>query len=252
MNHQTHETSADFDPYQPDNIPLYEAIYGKNLISLGGIAAIDNMFSGLNLNGLKALDIGFGLGGVAFHLAEKYKMKVAGIEIHAWMVEYAKNHRPETLANYLEFNTYDSKGNFPYAPQTFDLAYSKGVLNHVADKASLFKQIHTVLKSNGLLVIADWIFPKATTETALICETKESYSQVLRDADFSEISFRDDSKLFLNYAKELLTKLSNNKVFIQQKYGEELFLIIQNQHEELVLKIQQHQKIATRIIAKKL
>ena len=249
QNHQ----STDFDPYQPDNVPLYDAIYGKNLISLGGLAAIDNMFSDLNIRGLKALDMGFGIGGVAFYLAEQYKMKVTGIEIHPWMVEYAKTHTPISLLNSLEFHTYNSNGSFTYDPETFDLVYSKGVLNHVADKLSLFKQINTVLKPNGLFVIADWIFPIAATENLapLVCETKESYEQALLNTGFSDILFRDDSKLFFNYTKELLTKLSNNQDFIKQKYGEELLLIIQKQHEELIDKIQQHQKIATRIVARK-
>ncbi len=250
---QNKSSTDDFDPYQPDNVALYEVIYGKNLISLGGLAAIDNMFSDFNIRGLKALDIGFGIGGVAFYLAEKYKMKVAGIELHLWMVEYARTHTPTILLNSLEFHTYNSNGRFPYEPETFDLVYSKGVLNHVADKISLFKQVNTVLKPNGLFVIADWIFPMAATENLapLVCETKESYEQALLNTGFSEISFRNDSKLFLNYAKELLTRLSNNQAPIKQKYGEELFLIIQKQHEELIEKIQQHQKIATRIVAKK-
>jgi 2-polyprenyl-3-methyl-5-hydroxy-6-metoxy-1,4-benzoquinol methylase len=242
-----------FDPYQPDSIPLFESIYGKNLISLGGLAAIDNMFSDLNIQGLKALDIGFGIGGVAFYLAEKYKMKVTGIEIHPWMVEYARTHTPTNLLNSLEFHIYNSNGSFPYDPETFDLVYSKGVLNHVADKVSLFKQVNTALNHNGLFVIADWIFPIAATESLapLVCETKESYEQALLNTGFSAISFRDDSQLFLNYVKELLTQLADNQAFIKQKYGEELFLIIQKQHEELIEKIQQHQKIATRIVAKK-
>ena len=184
-------SSAEYDPYQPDEIPLFEAIYGKNLISLGGLAAIDNMFSDLNIRGLKALDIGFGLGGVAFYLAEKYEMTVAGIEIHPWMVQYAKDHAPENLADNLAFDTYTANGELPYAPETFDLVYSKGVLNHVSDKTSLFNQIYTVLKSNGLFVIADWIFPQGAAENLapLVCETKESYEQVLMNAGFSEVTF---------------------------------------------------------------
>lgn len=252
-NSEEVQNQEDFDPYQPKSIPLFESIYGKNLISLGGLAAIDNMFSDLNIQGLKALDIGFGLGGVAFYLAEKYKMRVAGIEIHPWMVQYANEHTPPSLSDSLEFNTYNNENKLPYQSESFDLVYSKGVLNHVADKVSLFKQVNTVLKPNGLFVIADWIFPKATIDSSapLVCETKESYEQVLLDTSFSEISFRNDSQLFLNYAKELLTRLSNNQALIKQKYGEELFLIIQKQHEELIEKIQHHQKIATRIVAKK-
>ncbi|MBV8801736.1 MAG: hypothetical protein JO131_01990 [Gammaproteobacteria bacterium] len=48
-----------------------------------------------------------------------------------------------------------------------------------------------------------------------------------------------------------MTNLANNRDSIEQQYGEELFLIIQKQHEELIDKIKQHQKIATRIVARK-
>jgi 2-polyprenyl-3-methyl-5-hydroxy-6-metoxy-1,4-benzoquinol methylase len=246
--------SSDFEPYQPDSIPLFEAIYGKNLISLGGLTAVDNMFSDLNLQELAALDIGFGLGGVAYYLAEKYKMQIAGIEVHPWMVQYAKDHTPTGLSDFLEFNTYNSTGELPYKLESFDLVYSKGVLNHVADKASLFDQVNSVLKPYGLFVIADWIYPESTTDSSapLVCETKESYEQILVDSGFSEIGFRNDNQLFLNYAKELLMRLANNQTLIKQKYGGELFLTIQKQHEELIEKIQQHQKIATRIMARKI
>lgn len=245
--------SSDFDSYHPNEVPLCEVMYGKNLISLGKLAAIDNMFSDLNIKGLKALDLGFGLGGVAFYLAEKHQMSITGIEVHPWMVQYAKDHAPTNLLNSLEFNTYNDAGKFPYQPETFDLVYSKGVLNHVADKDSLFRQVHAALKPAGLFVIADWIFPQATTDSSfpLVCETKESYELVLTNTGFGEIDFRDDSKLFLGYAKALLANLTQNREFIEQMYGQEIFSIVWKQHEELIDKINQQQKFATRIVAKK-
>lgn len=248
------QESPELDPYQPESIPLFEAIYGKHLISLGGLTAIDNMFSDLDIRKLKALDLGFGLGGVAFHLAEKYQMNIAGIEIHPWMVQHAKNHAPTYLSHLLEFNTYNSRGELPYPPETFDLVYSKGVLNHIRDKDSLFRQVNTVLKPASLFVIADWIFPQATTDTSspLVCETKESYELILTHAGFSEIHFRDDSKLFQGYAKELLANLTKNREFIEKRYDQKLFSAIWKQHEELIDKMNQHQKIATRIVAKKI
>lgn len=243
----------DFNPYQSNNILLFEAIYGKNLISLGGITGIENMFFDLNIRGLKALDLGFGLGGVTFYLAEKYKMKIAGVEIHPWMVQRANDHIPASLSDSLEFKTYTSSGQLPYMPETFDIVYSKGVLNHVTDKASLFKQVSSVLKPNGLFVIADWIFPQEIIGDSanLVCETKESYEQFLICSGFSEILFRDDSKFFIGYAKELLINLTHNHHLIEQTYGEELFKTIKKQHEDLIEKIKDQQKIAIRIVAKK-
>src|SRR3990167_3028336 len=103
------------DPiYTPENVPLFEVIYGKNLISLGGVDAINNMLSDVDLKGLKALDIGFGLGGVAFYLAKKYQIEIAGIEIHSWMVEYANAHAPKNVSHLLKFATYNKAGEIPF------------------------------------------------------------------------------------------------------------------------------------------
>ena len=254
MNYNTQTLDAsNFDAYHPDHIALFAAIYGKHLISLGGLAAIDNMFSDINIQGLKTLDVGFGLGGVAFYLAEKYQMQVAGIEVNPWMVQYAKDNAPTELKHLLEFNTYDNAGKIPYQPETFDLVYSKGVFNHITDKISLFKQIYTVLKPNGLLIIADWIFPEASIETTvpLVCETEVTYQHALNQAGFTDISFRDDSQLFIEYTQQLLINLANHHEFIKDKYGEAVYLTIEQQHEELIEKIKQQQKMAVRIVARK-
>lgn len=84
----------DESPYKPENVSLFETLYGKSLLSLGGIDAIENMFSGIALQGLTALDVGFGLGGVAYYLAKTYGMKVSGVELYPWMVDYANQHAP--------------------------------------------------------------------------------------------------------------------------------------------------------------
>lgn len=247
------QSPAKSDPYCLENVPLFEAIYGKNLISLGGLPAIENMFSDLSINGLKALDLGFGLGGVAFYLAEHYKMNITGIEVHPWMVQYAHEHTPKECEGLLEFNTYNDIGELQYSTETFDLVYSKGVLNHISNKAPLLRQIYSVLKINGLFVIADWIYPHAVTDSSvpLVCETKETYHELLANNGFSEITFRDDSKIFLSYAEELLKKLTDNQDYLVRMYGREIVRTIQNQHEHMIEQLNQHQKYAVRIVAKK-
>ncbi len=244
--------SKPFDlSYKPENIPLYESIYGKNLISLGGIDAIENMFSDLNLRGLSALDLGFGLGGVAFYLAKAHEMKVTGIEIHPWMAEHAKTHAPQNIAFPLKFEIYNEAGEMPFSPTSFDIVYSKGVLNHVHDKHNLFLKINTVLKPNGLFVIADWIYPKDTIETPafLVNETQESYHQILEKSGFKDICFRDDSLIFLSYVKKLLDKITKQREYIENEYGSECFSILWEDHQTLADNIINKRKIATRITA---
>lgn len=241
------------DPiYCPENVPLFEAIYGKNLISLGGLAAVDRMLSGLNVRGLKILDLGFGLGGAAFYLAQTYQVEVTGVEIHPWMVAYAKEQTPPNLSHLLKFDTYNDRGEIPFSANSFDMVYSKGVLNHVKDKNTLFQQVALVLKPQGLFVIADWLFPQIKTDTTgfLACETQESYQQVLEDTGFSEVTFRNDSKIFLAYVKTLLKHLIEQQKFIEQKYGEEIFSTVLKKHQELAEEINHESKFATRIIAK--
>lgn len=239
--------------YKPENIPLFEAIYGKNLISLGGLDAIDNMFSDLSIKGLKALDIGFGLGGMAFYLAKMYQMEIAGVEIHHWMVEYAESHIPKDLHSLLKFTIYNQAGDIPFEAGSFDLVYSKGVLNHVHNKDNLFNQINTMLKIDGLFVIADWIHlnPVRDNLSHLTRETKDSYTESLKKAGFIDVKFRDDSLVFLQYIKNLLENIALKKEFIEKCYGKEIFLTILHEHQKLIDEINHKNKFATRIIAKK-
>lgn len=238
--------------YTLENAPLFEAIYGKNLISLGGLDAVDNMFSDIDLSGLKALDIGFGLGGVAFYLANKYQIEVTGVEIHNWMVEYAKAHAPRDIAHLLKFATYNEAGEIPFKSASFDLVYSKGVLNHVRDKDSLFREINRVLKKNGLFVIADWIYLEANVtdnSSPLVNETQETYRRVLEKTGFMAIDFRDDSKIFFGYVKKLLENITTHKEFIEKEFGKEIFTTIWKDHQNLIDDINHKRKFAVRIKA---
>ncbi|MBY0461571.1 MAG: methyltransferase domain-containing protein [Alphaproteobacteria bacterium] len=254
MNEKEHfkESSSD-SVYSLKNVSLFETIYGKNLISIGSFASVDYMFSDLTIKGLNALDIGFGLGGIAFYLAKNYQMKICGIEIHPWMVKYAYEHAPKDITPQLNFAIYDDKGRIPYNAESFDIVYSKGVLNHVRDKETLFQQVNTTLKPSGLFVITDWIFPQSTPDNSgpLVCETQASYQQVLQNAGFNKISFRNDSKMFLGYVQALLENLKKCKESIGQEYGKELFSEIWNQHQELIEDIQHSRKFSMRILAKK-
>lgn len=242
------------DPiYTPANTLLFNLLYGENLISLGGKVAIDAMFSDINLNGLSAIDIGFGLGGVAFYLVQTHQLKISGLETNAWMVQHAQHHAPKSSTAVLQFATYDQLGNIPFANQHFDLAYSKGVLNHVIDKLRLFRDIQRVLKPSGIFVIADWIYPEDKYDLSVfpVRETKKSYLTALQTSGFTDITFRDDSMLFMGYVKSFIDNMSRQQKIITEKYGLATYSTILSDHEKLMTDLQQKNKFAVRIVAKK-
>lgn len=136
---------------------------------------------------------------------------------------------------------------------SFNVVYSKGVLNHVLDKIALFKQIKALLKSNGLFVVADWIYPIAVNhaKSGLVQETQATYQSVLENAGFSSIHFRDDSKIFEAYVKVFIQNLEGNRHFITKNYGQMIFDQTRDDHYELLRALYNRQKMAVRIIAKK-
>jgi ubiquinone/menaquinone biosynthesis C-methylase UbiE len=182
--------------YVETNVPLFEAIYGKGLISLGGLEAIDDMFLDVALTGKTILDIGSGIGGMAYHLAAQYDCQVIGLEIHPWMAEYATNHAPSSIKNKLEFISYTPDGEIPIGAQSIDICCSKGVLTNVKGKLKLFQECYRILQHSGQIVFIDWLVPESAGPKydrlrmgdMSFKETKSSYIQ--------QFCTRQDSKMF--------------------------------------------------------
>lgn len=240
--------------YSPKNIPLYEALYGENLISLGGTAAIDNMFSDIDLTGKKLLDVGFGLGGVAYFLAKTRRCFVSGVEVHDWMAAHATENAPNDIRTQVKFTLYTNANTFPFEDDSFDVAYSKGVFNHIKQKSSVLLEINRVLKANGQLVIADWLHTvyENNDDAPLVKETRDSYQEALIEAGFGNIHIRNDSETFINYTEILLQNIAKKAEFIKQNFGDTFFEIINTDHHKLIADIKSKQKIAVRITANKM
>jgi ubiquinone/menaquinone biosynthesis C-methylase UbiE len=145
--------------YSEDYCLFLEAAYNEGMMSEGGATAVERMFTNIDTQNKKILDIGFGLGGVAFYLAEKYNAFVTGIEINPWMVEEATRRTPTHLKSRVKFVCYNKPPLLPFSETSFDIVLSKGVLTHVREKLPLFKEIFRVLANDGILVIDDWLSP---------------------------------------------------------------------------------------------
>jgi ubiquinone/menaquinone biosynthesis C-methylase UbiE len=211
--------------YQLNNVPIFEALYGKGLISLGGYQAVDRLFDKIPLAGKHLLDIGSGIGGIAHYLAAHYQAKVTGLEIHPWMADYAKQSAEKTIKQAVNFITYNNDGSIPLKATSIDIAYSKGVLTNVKNKKQLFKEVTSVLKPGGDLYLIDWLVPeevgpssqRLNTGEASYKETRQSYRDaILTPNGFQQIIFTDVSKEYLVYTQDLQRLLSSDEH--QKKY----------------------------------
>lgn len=203
--------------YRLENVPVFEAMYGKGMISPGGHLAVDRMFEGIDLSHKHVLDIGFGIGGIAHYLASTFDVQVTGLEVHPWMVDYATRTTPEVAAGRVQFLTYDDQGNIPLPSACIDLVYSKGVLTNVEDKRSLFQEIVRVLRPHGELCLIDWLVPPEsgpTTERLFSTgemsykETEASYREILTGCGFQQLTFENVSQEHLTYLSDLAADLS--------------------------------------------
>ena len=84
MTEQAAANALDQGQYSLDEIRKYETIYGRNFISPGGQAAARDIISLASFRpNMEVLDVGCGLGGAAFLIAQIFGARVHGIEFLA-------------------------------------------------------------------------------------------------------------------------------------------------------------------------
>jgi 2-polyprenyl-3-methyl-5-hydroxy-6-metoxy-1,4-benzoquinol methylase len=103
-----------------------------------------------DLKGKLVLDVGCGMGRFA-EVATRWGARVVGVDLSAAAEVAAKN-----LAD-REFTAFQADVfALPFAPESFDIIYSIGVLHHTPDCEAAVKTLDKYLKPGGLLVV--WLY----------------------------------------------------------------------------------------------
>ena len=106
-----------------------------------GEGNVDNLVRGLELRDKRILDIGSGLAGPAFHLAQTYGAFVVGIDIEPRHIEIsARRAKERGLEARTEFLLVEP-GPLKFPDQSFDLAISSGGFTHIEDKRSAMVEL---------------------------------------------------------------------------------------------------------------
>jgi ubiquinone/menaquinone biosynthesis C-methylase UbiE len=218
--------------YTKEFTDLIESVYGSKFLSQGGSESVDRMFEGQILENKKLLDIGSGLGGVDFYLAQKYHVDIIGVDCVSRLVDDANKrkatHKLIGNVTFVHQNADDS--SYPYADSVFDIVFSKESLLHVDDKASLLKEIFRVLKPGGQLIILDWLvdtheLSQNINEMMTIdgldlkMATSQEYETYLHDAGFTHITSSLMNDHYIRYTHDNIEKIKSHKADFIKSFG---------------------------------
>jgi phosphoethanolamine N-methyltransferase len=239
-SHQEAVNTSVSEEYEDDFIALVEMIYGEGLLSQGGINSIDEMFHGINLDGLKLLDLGSGLGMYDIYLAKRNCVEIVGLDPQEILVqkanlnlEKAKNDLKGTVSFSLMKNPNNLNG---ILDNSFDVVFSKESILHVPYevKESYFKEIYRVLKPDGKIIIMDWMHsgPIYTANTRKMMEmdgivfqlsTPSEYENFLKKAGFNDIELIDTTLQHAQFSQQNINTIISIEEKIKSSFGEDAY-----------------------------
>lgn len=130
-------------------------IAGVDEFHVRGAAVSRELANGININGLKVLDVGCGLGGPCRMLADEYNCQTTGIDLSKEYIRTA--NKLSELVN-LNNKTTFIQGNateLPFEDNHFDVVWTQHVQMNVPNKKKFYYEINRVLKSGGYFLFYD-------------------------------------------------------------------------------------------------
>lgn len=128
----------------------------------------------------QVLDIGCGVGGSAFWLAEKYHCRVTGLTISPVQARMAtKKARAKGLSQRVRFEVTDANTWQP-EPESADVVWIMESSEHFCDKRNFFSRCATALKRGGVLAVCAWLRGEPATS-----DTQEELVATIGEAMFS-------------------------------------------------------------------
>jgi len=156
------------------------------------------------------LDAGCGEGETAFYLADKYKIRISGIDILDFNIEKANRKKEKRDLKNVDFKIMDYS-TLDFGNDTFDGVYTIETLVHAIDYRRVLKEFWRVLKPGGKIVLCEYtmkasseIPPKLQKIEKIIIEGSGmhslpnfihgNFSKILEEAGFINISIDEITK----------------------------------------------------------
>ncbi|KAF3326649.1 phosphoethanolamine N-methyltransferase 1-like protein [Carex littledalei] len=214
--------------YKTNGILRYERVFGEGYVSTGGIETTKEFVGKLDLKpGQKVLDVGCGIGGGDFYMADNFDVHVVGIDLSINMVSFALE-RAIGRSCTVEFEVADCTKKV-YPDNSFDVIYSRDTILHIMDKPALFKSFYNWLKPGGKLLISDYCKNEGTPSEEFASYIKQrgydlhdvkTYGKMIEAAGFHDVVAEDRTNQFLEVLQRELDITAKNKDEFLQDFSE--------------------------------
>ncbi|XP_024022156.1 phosphomethylethanolamine N-methyltransferase [Morus notabilis] len=215
--------------YKCSGILRYERVFGPGYVSTGGLETTKEFVEKLELKpDQKVLDVGCGIGGGDFYMAENYDVEVVGIDLSINMISLALENAIGLKCS-VEFEVADcTKKEYPES--SFDVIYSRDTILHIQDKPALFRSFFKWLKPGGKVLISDYCKSPGTPSVEFVKYIKqreydlhdvEAYGQMLRAAGFEDVVAEDRTDQFIQVLQRELDVVEKDKDEFIADFSEE-------------------------------
>jgi SAM-dependent methyltransferase len=163
------------------------------------------------------LDLGCGIGGAARTLASEFGCEVTGIDL---VEEYYRTAQILSTRVGQDDKTTFQHGDatdVPFADDTFDVVWLQHMAMNIDDKPRLFNEVRRVLRPTGRLALYEicagsvnpphFPVPWAGDSSINSLVQPQQLRQLLRDAGFNEVEWRDVTPASLEWFQKVLTNM---------------------------------------------
>ncbi|UII22316.1 class I SAM-dependent methyltransferase [Fulvivirga ligni] len=205
------ESDVDINHVSRDHISAVDEFHVR------GAAVSKELAQSIQLQGLKVLDVGCGLGGPCRMLADDYNCNTVGIDL---CQEYIRTATALTklvkLSDKSSFIQADAT-ELPFDESSFDVVWTQHVQMNIADKRKFYSEIDRVLKPGGHLLYYDILrknsgdiaypMPWASSPKQSFLFTSEDMEVVLDHLNFRKIASKDQTGAGIEFFENLMNKL---------------------------------------------
>lgn len=216
--------------YSSRGILRYEWMFGHGFLSYGGADITRRLASQVNWEpGFHVLDVGSGLGGAAFLVAEEHRARVFGVDLTPKIVEIAQQRKAEHPGTDVSFRQGDIH-DFDWQPETFDVIWSRETLLHIPRKEKLVGNFYRWMQPGGYLIVTDYArrngkgspaFEDYVRESGYPLMDLETYGRVISEAGFDPVQTQDQTALLTAQLQEQIDYLKTRRDRFLEQFSEE-------------------------------